>query len=191
MEVIKKVKLDGKYFAEGIALCRNFIFQLTWTNREILKYSYPDLELIEKLPLDKKVGEGWGLTTDGKFLYATDGSNKIYTMNCDDLKVIKTQSVYFNKQAVTHLNSIAIVDGIIYANKYLTNEIYKIDVESGTVLKVYDMKHLAQYELKQGTLTSSYQLTGYVLNGIAYNPEKKNFLLAGKLWGFYYEVDLK
>jgi len=191
MEVLKKVDLHKKYFAEGIALCGGYVFQLTWRERVVLKYKYPELELVETASLDDKVEEGWGLTTDGKVLYATDGSNNIYTMSCETLKVTKTTPVTLDAKPVHRLNEIEYVDGVIYANKYYDSNIYKIDLNSGKVIKVIDMNSLVMNELSRGTLTHNKLQNGDVLNGIAFNKNKGNFLVTGKMWGFYYEVNLK
>ena len=55
-------------------------------------------------------------------------------------------------------------------------------------MNIYDMKPLIDYEFKNGNLTSHRLYRGDVLNGITYIPEKKSFILTGKLWNFYYEI---
>ena len=191
MKIIKKVKLDQKYFAEGIAKCGDYIYQLTWKNRQILKYTYPDLVLHETKNLDDQVKEGWGLTSDGKVLYATDGTSNIYTMDCKDLIVRNTVSVTHNNKPLDSLNALTIVNGIIYANKYFDDKIYKINPTDGKVLFVFEMKNLVDSEIQAKTLTTNKLMNGDVLNGITYNKINNNFVVTGKKWGFYYEVNLK
>ena len=171
MNVLKKIKLDGKYFAEGTTKCGNHVFQLTWQSGVILKYTYPELELVSTLPLDSQIKEGWGLTTDGSIMYATDGSNNIYFIDCDSLKVTKKISIDYEGIQLVYLNALAFVDGLIYANKYFDNRIFKINPIDGTVIQAYDMSHLIDLEFRSKTLTRSRLMTGDVLNGIAYNPK--------------------
>lgn len=81
----------------------------------------------------------------------------------------------------------------IYANAYLTNDIYKIRVSDGALLRIWSLPSLLQtqsnYVSSQGQ-QSSYDWGNNVLNGIAYNSAKKTFLLTGKRWDFMFEVDL-
>ena len=195
-EIIKKLNLDPKYFAEGIAynLENNILYQLTYKENEILLYSFPNLDFIKKIKMPDEMREGWGLSTGigVGVLYATDGSDKIFVFNIDktndELKLVKTLKVTYNKNPVYRLNEL-ICDGVyIYSNVYFEEKILKINPNDGQVVEVYDMKPLIDYELKHGDLTSIRLRSGDVLNGIAYIPEKKSFILTGKLWNFYYEV---
>ena len=91
--------------------------------------------------------------------------------------------------AVYAVYMLAIMIGIyIYANVYLEDKILKINPRNGQVMYVYNMKSLINYELKNGDLTVNRINRGDVLNGIAYIPEKKSFILTGKLWNYYYEI---
>jgi glutamine cyclotransferase len=189
LKIIKKVSVDKKYFGEGTTRCGNFVYQLTWQSRVILKYSYPELVLVETVPLDDQIKEGWGLTSDGTVMYATDGTNNIYTMDCDTLKVTKYVTVEYLGSALENLNALVFVDGLIYANKYFDNRIFKIDPITGSVVYAYDMSHLIDIEFRSNTLTRAALRGGDVLNGIAYNKNKKVFVVTGKKWGFYYEVN--
>jgi glutamine cyclotransferase len=189
MTILKKVKLDNKYFAEGTTKCGNHIFQLTWQNRAILKYSYPALELLDTVPLDDQIKEGWGLTTDGNIMYVTDGTNNIYYLDCNTLKVTNFVSVNQNNTPINYLNAMVYVNGFIYANKYFDNRIFKINPNSGEVVQVYDMNFLINEEFRSNTLNRLRLSSGDVLNGIAYNSSKKVFVVTGKKWGFYYEVN--
>jgi glutamine cyclotransferase len=191
MKVIKKINLDKEYFAEGIARCGNFVYQLTWQNRKVLKYSYPELELVNTLPLDTNVKEGWGLAQYNNKLYATDGTNNIYTINCDSLKVEKKVSVFYNNQPLKMLNALDIVDGMAYTNVYFNSNIYQIELDTGNVLKVLDMANLIKAEFEAKTLTKTRLNQGEVLNGIAYRANTKDFIVTGKMWGHYYKINLK
>lgn len=190
MKIIKKIELENEYFAEGLARCGNFLYQLTWKNRVIFKYTYPGLEVTSKIPLDKNINEGWGLASFEDLLYATDGSNKIYILNCDDLKVVKVIYVTYNEKPLNFINDLDIVNGIAYVNVYYDDRIYKINLITGKVLKIFELNHLKRSELEGITLTEERWYQGEVLNGIAFHPRTKTFLVTGKNWGYYYEVNL-
>ena len=191
MEVIVKTKLPDKAFGEGIAKCGNDVYQLTWRERDVYKYTLDQLKLVQTLKLTSEVQEGWGLSEyeDGK-LIATDGSDKIYTLKCGSLELLDTLHVTYNGKPVYHLNDLTWAHNYIYANVYYATQILKIDPNSGAVVNVYEMKALQNHELKMKTLTIQRLNQGEVLNGIAYNKNKDNFLVTGKRWGYFYEVDL-
>ena len=195
-KIIKKINLENKYFAEGIASSseNNILYQLTYKEKEILLYSFPDLNLIKKMKMPEEMREGWGLCycEEKKEFYATDGSDKIFILNIDknnnELKLKKIIKVTKDMRPVYSLNEL-ITDGIyIYSNVYFSDKILKINPNNGQVMNVYDMKPLIEYEIKNGNLTSNRINRGDVLNGIAYIPEKKSFILTGKLWNYYFEV---
>ena len=195
-EIIKQINLDKKYFAEGISynIENKILYQLTYKEKEILLYTFPELELIKKIKMPKEMLEGWGLSAGSEqgVFYATDGSDKIFVFNIDksndELILVKTIDVTYNMKPVYRLNEL-ICDGIyIYANVYFEDKILKINPRNGQVMNVYNMKPLIDYELKNGDLTNSRINRGDVLNGIAYIPEKKSFILTGKLWNYYYEI---
>ena len=195
-EIIKQINLEKKYFAEGITynLANNILYQLTYKEKEILLYSFPNLEFIKKIKMPNEMREGWGFSIglEQGILYATDGSDKIFVFNInkanDELILVKTLSVTYNMKPVYRLNEL-ICDGIyIYANVYFEDKILKINPRNGQVMYVYNMKSLINYELKNGDLTVNRISRGDVLNGIAYIPEKKSFILTGKLWNYYYEI---
>lgn len=188
MKIINKVNLDGKYFGEGTAKCGKYVYQLTWQNRVILRYSYPELQLIETLPLDPQIKEGWGLTSDDQIMYATDGTNNIYYLDCESLQVTKKIEVSYQGEPLRYLNALVYVNGEFYVNKYYDNRIFKINASNGHISSVYDMSFLAHNEFKKGTLTQWRMSSGEVLNGIAYNKQRNVFLVTGKKWGFYYEI---
>ena len=195
-EIIKQINLDKKYFAEGISynIENKILYQLTYKEKEILLYTFPELELIKKIKMPKEMLEGWGLSAGSEqgVFYATDGSDKIFVFNIDksndELILVKTIDVTYNMKPVYRLNEL-ICDGLyIYANVYFEDKILKINPRNGQVMNVYNMKPLIDYELKNGDLTNSRINRGDVLNGIAYIPEKKSFILTGKLWNYYYEI---
>ena len=194
--IIQKINLEEKYFAEGIAVSNtnNILYQLTYLEKEILLYSFPNLEIKTKIIMPSELREGWGMSPgrEKDEFFATDGTEKIYILkinnDTNELKVKSYIKVTYNNKPVYRLNDL-ITDGFyIYCNVYLEKVILKISPNNGEVINVYDMQPLYEYELNNGKLTLQEISIGNVLNGIAYIPEKNTFILTGKLWDYYYEV---
>ena len=191
LEIIKETRINNKYFGEGIAKCNNFIYQLTWRERKIIKYDYYTLEKINEINMDYQMKEGWGLSISNKEneLFATDGSDKIFRLDCNqNLKVIEIIHVKFNGHSVNYLNDLIYNNGFIYLNIYLDNRIAKVNIQNGEIVKFYNMQNLIEFEFKKGILTTSNFHKGDVLNGIAYNDKNQSFLITGKRWGYMYEI---
>ena len=194
--IIKKINLDNKYFAEGIAASNinNILYQLTYKEREILLYSFPNIELKNKVKMPSELMEGWGMCAgkEKNEFFATDGSDKIFTLkineNTNELNVKSFISVTRNMRPIRYLNELIYDGTYIYCNVYTDTHIIKINPNNGEVMNIYDMQPLIDYELNNGNLTQNRLRHGDVLNGIVYIPEKKSFILTGKLWDYYYEI---
>lgn len=195
-KIIKKIELEKKYFAEGIAASstNNILYQLTYKEREVLLYSFPKIKLVGKIRMPSQMREGWGMCPGRQpdEFFATDGSDQIFILkinkNNNELSVKSTLYVTKNMRPIYNLNEL-IYDGVhIYCNVYLENYILKINPNNGDVLNIYDMEPLINYEFTKGKLTKNRLYHGDVLNGITYIPEKKTFILTGKLWDYYYEI---
>ena len=190
LKLIKNQKINSNYFGEGIAKCGNFIYQLTWREKKIIKYN-KNLEIIEEFEMDNKINEGWGLSDSNNKneLFATDGSDKIYRLDCNNnLKVISSIKVKEkNGNSIYKLNDLTYSNGFIYVNIYTDTRIIKVNL-NGLVVNKYNLNELVNYELKKGILTKSRFNYGDVLNGIAYNSKKDIFLVTGKRWGYMYEI---
>lgn len=185
-------KLDDKYFGEGIAMCGNVLYQLTWRENDVLKYNADDLTPLGKIQLDENMKEGWGLTEfSEEILLGTDGTANIYFLKCkENLKMKKRISASYQGTLLDRLNDLVFVNGYIYANRYYDSFIYKINPISGIAEHRWDMRPLVRNELQKGVLKMDGLQNGNVLNGIAYDKHRKVFILTGKLWGFFYEVKL-
>jgi glutamine cyclotransferase len=83
------------------------------------------------------------------------------------------------------------VNGAIYANKYLTNYILKINPETGKVEGRLDLRNILQEGDKKYTSGTIPDPEEDVLNGIAYDSSKQVFLITGKQWPALFEVKLK
>ena len=119
-EIGTKTGLDASRFGEGITILGDQLFQLTWLNHTCLVYNKETLELLKEYDYTT---EGWGICTDGKVLYMSDGSERIYVRNPKNFEIIKTIEVYTNEFAIPRLNELEFVNGLIYANIWTSSEI--------------------------------------------------------------------
>ena len=184
--------VDSPYFAEGITILNDTLYQLTWQNREVLVYRAKDLSLIKKLSW---TAEGWGITNDGRFLYISDGTDRIYVVSPGDLKLQRVISVYDNTGAVNNLNELEYINGYIYANRWQYDHILRIDPASGRVTGRIDLTDIlvknSQTDL--GYLTApggTGAQMGAVLNGIAWDAATGRLLVTGKLWPKVFELQI-
>lgn len=180
-DVIKQKELSNGFFGEGLTILNNEIYQLTWQEDTGLIY---DLESMEKkgvfrYDLSK---EGWGLCNDGKALYKSDGTEKIWTLNAETFTEDGYIEVFTNKGKIPSLNELEWINGKIYANIYQRNGVAIIDPATGGVEGVIDFTPLRDLVTKHEGLD--------VLNGIAYNPETNTIFVTGKRWDQLFEVVL-
>ena len=174
-EIGQKIGLDATRFGEGITILGDQIFQLTWLNHKCLVYNKETLELLKEFDYST---EGWGICTDGKVLFMSDGSERIYVRNPKNFDIIKTIEVYTNEFAIPRLNELEYVNGLIYANIWTSNEIAVIDPLSGKVIALIDATNL----VNEG------KGNGEVLNGIAYHAKTNKLYMTGKFWPTMFEV---
>jgi len=189
-KVLLKKAIDTPYFAEGITILNDTIYQLTWSNKVVFLYRLKDLAPIGRISWN---GEGWGITNDGKNLYISDGSDKIYIVRPGDLKLQRVLSVQDNAGPVNNLNELEFINGHIFANRWQYNYIVQINPSSGHVTGKIDMTDF----LSKNTKTDISYLTrpgstgdqmGGVLNGIAWDSTSGRMLVTGKLWPYIFEL---
>ncbi|MCE5304832.1 MAG: glutaminyl-peptide cyclotransferase [Chloroherpetonaceae bacterium] len=178
-KVLQKINLSPIYFAEGITLLSQRIYQLTWENHKGFIYNLN----LEKIGEFSYPGEGWGITTDGKYLIISDGSNYLNFYEPSTMNVIKTLSVEDGNTPIFNLNELEWVDGLIYANVYMKDEIIAINPENGKVVYILDISNLR--DLLDDKKDAE------VSNGIAFNPKTSTFYLTGKNWSNLFEVRIK
>ncbi|WP_395053184.1 glutaminyl-peptide cyclotransferase [Flavobacterium sp.] len=181
-KVYKKVELGEDYFGEGITILNNKVYQLTWLNNEGYVYNATTFEKVKTFQYFKKI-EGWGLTNDGKNLYQSDGSEKIYKLNPNDLKEVDYINVYYLTDKVKQINELEWVEGKIYGNIYGKDAIAIINPLNGMVEGIVDLSKLEKLITKLPDTD--------VLNGIAYNKKTKTFFVTGKNWDKMFEITIK
>jgi len=177
--VIQKVSLTSDYFGEGATVLGSRVFQLTWQNQKCFVYNAWSLEPEREFSY---TGEGWGLTTDGRSLIMSDGSNQIRFIDPATFGTTRTIGVFLHGQALVRLNELEYVKGEILANIWQTQFVARIDPATGKVLGMIDFTGL----LSPG----DYDEHTDVLNGIAYDPAGDRLFVTGKNWPELFEVRL-
>ncbi|HEY4988255.1 MAG TPA: glutaminyl-peptide cyclotransferase, partial [Opitutaceae bacterium] len=133
--ILQEVKLPDQFFGEGIAVLKGKIFQLTWQSHRGFIYDLQSMTREGEFPF---TGEGWGLTTDGRSLIMTDGSNRIRFIDPDTFQVTRTLDIFAHGQPVKMLNELEYVKGELYANVWQTEFVLRIDPATGTILGAID-----------------------------------------------------
>ncbi|MBQ9547643.1 MAG: glutaminyl-peptide cyclotransferase [Bacteroidales bacterium] len=181
--VLRRLKFGRKYFAEGSVVLDGKLYVLTWTNRLAFVYDAQSLDYLQAYSYPR---EGWGLTTDGRSLIASDGSSRLYFLS-PEFRLEKSLNVTLDGRPLRLLNELEWIDGRIWANVYTTDLVVVINPESGKVEATVDCSGLLPPSLRTPETD--------VLNGIAYLPGEKGkegrIFLTGKYWPRLYEIRLR
>jgi len=177
-EALERINFKDEYFVEGSVMFDGNLYILTWENHQAFVYDPDSLEFKQSWNYPR---EGWGITTDGKQLIASDGSSNLYFMD-KDYQLIRKVAVRNEGRPVRWLNELEYIDGKVWANVYTSDKIVIIDPASGKVTGVIHCEGLLPREL--------YKRDTDVLNGIAFNEKDGKIYLTGKKWPRMYEVRL-
>lgn len=178
-QVVAFQKIPSGQFGEGLALWNDELISLTWLDGVVHRWSLKDLRRLRS-----DVGyphEGWGLTHFEDVVVASDGSDKLRFLDPKDYSIKRTVSVTINDRPVSRLNELELVDGLIFANLWMSDFIVGIDPQTGIVQKIIDLRQL------EGARSGDRDA---VLNGIAWDAEGRRLFVTGKLWPWLYHVRL-
>jgi glutaminyl-peptide cyclotransferase len=176
-KIVQHADLGPEFFGEGIAIIQNKVIQLTWKSEVGFVYDLKDFHLLRRFPYS---GEGWGLATNGREIYMSDGSSEIRVLDGQTLQERRRIKVHDGPTAVDQLNELEFVEGEIFANVWQSDRIARISPQTGEVVGWIDLN---------GLLSPVYRLeSGAVLNGIAYDPIHKRLFVTGKLWPNVFEI---
>jgi glutamine cyclotransferase len=182
-EVIQKLPLDASYFGEGLTFINDEAVQLTWKENLGFIYDPNNFKLLRSFNYEKSK-EGWGLCNDGKVVYKTDGTEKLWKLDPSTFEEIDFVDIVTHNKLISKVNELEYVNGLIYANTYQFNKevVLIIKPATGQVVGVVDFSGLKE------------QLTQYpqldVFNGIAYHPKRNSFFVTGKYWDKLFEVKI-
>ena len=177
-EALEKLDFNRKYFVEGSVVMGDNLYILTWESKVAFIYDAKTLEYKSTYSYPR---EGWGLTTDGKQLIASDGSSRLYFLD-GEYKLQKAVDVKLDGRSVRNLNELEYIDGKVWANVYTTDLIVIINPSTGVVEATVDCTGLLPDQLRDRRTD--------VLNGIALDPASGKIYLTGKYWKRLYEIEL-
>lgn len=184
-EVLEKIELEKEYFAEGITILNDRIYQLTWKEDVGFIYNIDNLEKTGEFSYNQSK-EGWGLANDGEKLYKSDGTEKIWILNKENLAEESYIQTLTHRTVSSQLNELEWVEGRIYANTYQKDGVAIINPQNGAIEGIINFQGL------RNKLTNINDLDPIndVLNGIAYQPETGKLFVTGKNWDKLFEVEI-
>jgi glutamine cyclotransferase len=179
-KIYKSLKLEDQDFGEGITFINNQLFQLTWEEKKGFIYNVNTWKVEKTFAYDKPI-EGWGMTNDGKVIYQSDGTEKIWKMNPANQKMIDYVNVYSGSSKIKSVNELEYINGKIYCNIWQKDAIAVVNPENGKVEGIINLAGLRKFiKYKEAE----------VLNGIAYNPITKTIFVTGKKWEKLFEISV-
>ena len=178
-KVLKRSKLPGRFFGEGITIYKEKVIQLTWKSHVGFVY---DKRTLKRLHNFYYPTEGWGITHDGTRLIMSDGTSKLQFLSVNSFNVTGVIEVRENGVPLADLNELEYVKGEIWANVWTTDRIARISPDTGQVTGWIDLSGLLKAEGPTHRVD--------VLNGIAYDTENDRLFVTGKLWPSIFEIEL-
>ncbi len=178
-KVVQSVELPVKFFGEGITIFEDKIIQLTYLSKVGFVYDKETFKLLREFNYPT---EGWGLTHDGNNLIMSDGTPTLYFLNPETFERISSINIHHNNNLLWGLNELEFIDGQIYCNIWPTDRIAIIELKTGQVTALIDLKGLLDRQDRSRLVD--------VLNGIAYDPANRRLFVTGKLWPKLFEIKL-
>ncbi|RLM55429.1 glutaminyl-peptide cyclotransferase [Panicum miliaceum] len=165
-KVLVHHEMDGDMFGEGLTLLGSRLFQVTWLKNN--GFIYDRHNFTKRKSFTHKMRDGWGLATDGKVLFGSDGTSKLYQMDPKSFEVMKMVTVKYQDNEVPFINELEYIDGEVWANVWQTDCIARVSPEDGQVLS-----WIFLHELRRNLWNSG------------------NTVVTGKLWPKLYEIKLR
>jgi glutaminyl-peptide cyclotransferase len=185
-KVLKKQTLPKEYFGEGMTILNDKLYMLTWKERKV--FVFDPVTLQQTGSLNWPYEFGWGMTNNDTSLIANTGGSTIFFLDPANLKEQRKINVTDEYGPVSSVNEMEYVNGYIYANVFETEQVLKIDAQTGKIVARTDLVDM--YPEYNHLSQKSQEKNGQVMNGIAYNPDTKTFLLTGKNWPKMFEVKI-
>ncbi len=179
--VLRESDISDVFFGEGLSVHDKQLIQMSWKTGKIF---YFDPDLLKRLKTRFWDKEVWGSAFIENQLLVSDGSSSLFFVDPERLIVDRTIKITFGRQEIYGLNELEYVEGYIYANIWPTSCIVKIDPSQGNIIGWVDLSALSA-DLEHYHLPAD-----AVLNGIAYQQQTRHFIVTGKYWPFYYEIQL-
>ena len=179
-KILKKHSFDKNIFAEGLTVWGDSVLVLTWQNGKGFVFDR-NFNQLDTFPYGKSK-EGWGLCHNEKYIFKSDGTEKIWILDPHTLKELDFINVYGYENKIKRINELEWVKGAIFTNIWQKNAIAVINPKTGEVAYVMDLSGLLKKVKKHPRLD--------VLNGIAWHPERQTLFVTGKNWDKIFELKL-
>ncbi len=183
-EELRRVDVAPDLFAEGLAVSPDgSLVQLTWKEGTALVWDPDTFEPVREMSYD---GEGWGLTTLGDgTLVMSDGSDTLVERDPEDFSAVREMKVRRVGGDADQLNELDFDGESVWANRYQSDELLRIDPECWTVDGVVELSALRrQADAVDDDPDERFDVT----NGVAHIPGTDRYLVTGKWWPVIYEV---
>jgi len=181
-KIVKEHKIEDQYFGEGITILNGKLYELTYKTKIGFTYDVNTFELLKSWTI--KSAEGWGFTNDGNSLIMSDGTDYLTFLDPQTMSVVKKIQVCNNKSVVTNLNELEYINGEIWANVWMTDNIVRIDPKTGKIVGEIDLGGLLGINKRDRNGDED------VLNGIAFDSVKNKIYVTGKLWSKIFEIEV-
>lgn len=178
---IKSIAIGDQYFGEGIVIINDTVYMLTYQDEVGFMYDVNNFKKIGEFKFASK--EGWGMTTDGKRIIASDGTSNLYYYEPGSFKLLQQQTITEAGSLVPNINELEYIEGFIYANQWQYPYILKISPATGEVVGKIDLSAITE------TVKAKYPFAEYI-NGIAYDASTRKIYITGKWWPELYEIQL-
>lgn len=179
-KVLQSKDIPPQYFGEGLTVWKDTLVGITWQTQTGFVFDLATFELRNQFAYP---GEGWGLAQNGKELVLSDGSATLRFLDPKTFLEVRRVKVTADGIAVDQINELEVVGDEIFANLWHTNTIARIDQNTGKIVGWIDLGKLYP-EAGKGPSGEN------VLNGIAWDADKKRLFVTGKLWPKLYEIKL-
>ncbi|MCB1023789.1 MAG: glutaminyl-peptide cyclotransferase [Acidobacteria bacterium] len=186
-KVLQKHDVPENYFAEGMTILNNKIYQLTWQSSLGFIYDIDNFKMLKEF---RYSGEGWGLTNDGKSLILSDGTHVIRFLNPETFAVERTIVVMNDDgNPLMRINELEYIKGEIWANIWQSemigkpNVIARINPANGQLLGWIDLDKISPSDSGPRYENS--------LNGIAYDEKGDRIFVTGKNWSKLFEIKVE
>ena len=185
-KVVAQLNLPRQFFAEGLTLVGDSLYQLTWRENFCFVYDKKTLQYQRQFQFP---GEGWGLVHDGTDLILSDGTNTLRFYDPKNFRLKRRVNVVDTIQKtrpepVRNLNELEWIRGELWANVWMTTRIVRINPKNGNVIGWVEMASFVPEEHRDDTQNC-------VLNGIAFDPATNHVYVTGKNWKVMHQFQLE
>ena len=176
----RRQELPEHIFAEGLSRRDGASWILSWRAGELRRWAdgAPAAEVVARY-----AGQGWGLAwvPERETFVMSNGGSQLQWRAVADFALQAQTPVRRGRVPVPWLNELEWQAGALWANVWRSDELLRIDPDSGCVTLVLDLAGLWP--------PGERPRRAEVLNGVAVDPRDGQLWVSGKLWGRAFALD--